>query len=99
MLRGGCGGLSEAPRHRRGAHRGVMIRCRGGMDGSMRTRARFFGVVGTSLFLLATVLAACAAPTVATTNANNGSGINVFKTPNPNDASPTPTFPPFTVGA
>lgn len=54
--------------------------------------------MGTLLFLIAAILAACAAPTVAgTTSTDNG--INVFRTPNPNDASPTPTFPPFTVGA
>ncbi len=65
----------------------------------MRTRARQFGLVGTLLFLLATILAACAAPTVVPSTSSNNGNINVFRTPNPNDASPTPTFPPFTVGA
>ena len=64
----------------------------------MRTHGRRFGLLGTLLFLLAVILAACAAPTVAGTT-TTGSGINVFRTPNPNDVSPTPTFPPFTVGA
>jgi hypothetical protein len=65
----------------------------------MRTHARTFGLVGTLLFLLTVILAACAAPSVPVNTTSDNGGINVFRTPNPRDASPTPTFPPFTVGA
>lgn len=66
----------------------------------MRTHARRYGLMGTVLFLLVSILAACAAPSVPTNSpSDNGNGVNVFRTPNPNDASPTPTFPPYTVGA
>ncbi len=88
------------PRDRIGApHMGALDRGGGGVDESMRTHARMFGLLGTVLFLVATILAACAAPTVAVNSSTNGGGPNVFRTPNPNDTSPTPTFPPFTVGA
>ena len=64
----------------------------------MRTHTRQLGLFGTLLFLTAVVLAACAAPSVPV-NTTTGNGGNGFRTPNPNAASPTPTFPPYTVGA
>lgn len=48
--------------------------------------------------VIAVALVACQAPT-SPVSSSNDNGVNTFHTPNPNLASPSPTFPPFTVGA
>jgi hypothetical protein len=50
-----------------------------------------------TLCVLAVALVACdSSPVVGASNSN---GVPGFKTPNPGLFTPTPTFPPFTVGA
>jgi hypothetical protein len=66
----------------------------------MHTQARRFALLAAALLLLSVVLVACATPAAPAAPAgNNTGGVNIFHTPNPNAASPTPTFPPFTIGA
>jgi hypothetical protein len=65
----------------------------------MRTQARRLALVAAALLALSALLAACATPSAPTIAPQSGGQINVFRTPNPANASPTPTFPPFTVGA
>ena len=64
----------------------------------MQREARRLTLLAAALLLAALLLAACSTPSAPLPSSSNG-GINVFRTPNPNAASPTPTFPPFTVGA
>jgi hypothetical protein len=66
----------------------------------MQREARRITLLAAAMLLTAALLAACSAPSAPLpSSSNGGGGINVFRTPNPNAASPTPTFPPFTVGA
>lgn len=65
----------------------------------MHTQARRFALLAAALLLLSVMLVACATPTAPAAPAGGNTGINVFRTPNPKAASPTPTFPPFTIGA
>ncbi len=68
----------------------------------IRVQARRLGLLFTSLFLIGIAVVACAAPAAPATSSssNNGNNANnVFHTPDPNQQSPTPTFPGFTVGA
>jgi len=55
-------------------------------------------IAGVTLCVLAIALVACDSSPVP--GASNGNGVVPgFKTPNPGLFTPTPTFPPFTVGA
>src|SRR5262245_37765664 len=65
----------------------------------MHTQARRCALLAAALLLLSVLLVACATPTAPAAPAGGNTGINVFRTPNPKAASPTPTFPPFTIGA
>ncbi len=51
-----------------------------------------------ALSVVAVALVACQAPT-APVQASNSTGVTGFRTPIPGGGSPTPTFPPFTMGA
>jgi len=65
----------------------------------MHTQARRFALLAAALLLLSVMLVACAAPAAPAAPAGNNTGVNVFRTPNPKAASPTPTLPPFWIGA
>jgi hypothetical protein len=52
-----------------------------------------------ALCIISVALAACQTSSESSAAPADSSGANVFHTPNPSLASPTPTFPPFTVGA
>src|SRR5258708_18824787 len=69
----------------------------------MSAHAKPVALMVAGLSILSTALVACQAPGSAVTagpqGGNGGNGVNVFRTPNSSLASPTPTFPPFTVGA
>lgn len=64
----------------------------------MSARPKRLALLTITFGVIAVALVACQAPTSPVSSANNN-GVNVFHTPNPNLASPSPTFPPFTVGA
>lgn len=51
-----------------------------------------------ALSVIAVSLVACQAPTTPVQTSNNA-GVTGFHTPIPGGGSPTPTFPPFTMGA
>ena len=65
----------------------------------MHMQARRFALLAAALLLLSVILVACATPTAPAAPAGGNTGVNVFRTPNPKAVSPTPTFPPFTIGA
>jgi hypothetical protein len=66
----------------------------------MSAHAKRFGLMVAALSILSIALVACQAPgSAVTAGPQGGNGVNVFRTPNSSLASPTPTFPPFTVGA
>ncbi len=63
----------------------------------MRTHARRFALLVTAVTILVTSLAACSAAGAAPSN--NGPSDIVFSTPDTSQYTPTPQFPPFTIGA
>lgn len=65
----------------------------------MSSRAKRFALLLIGLGLLAMSLVACAASASPNTNGSSDSGVGGFKTPNPGLFTPTPAFPPFTIGA
>ena len=66
----------------------------------MRLNAQRLGLLFASFLLLAVALVACATPqSPTTTGSGSGDSGNVFQTPAASLNSPTPAFPPFTVGA
>jgi hypothetical protein len=66
----------------------------------MSAHAKRFALMVAALIILSIALVACQAPgTAVTAGPQSGNGVNVFRTPNSSLTSPTPTFPPFTVGA
>jgi hypothetical protein len=60
-----------------------------------------FALLVAALVVVSVAFVACQAtpPTPSVGASADSSGANVFRTPNPSLASPTPTFPPFTIGA
>lgn len=64
----------------------------------MSARPKRLALLTITFGVIAVALVACQAPTSPVSSSSNN-GVNVFHTPNPNLASPSPTFPPFTVGA
>lgn len=64
----------------------------------MSARPKRLALLTVIFGVIAVALVACQAPTSPVSSANSGD-VNQFHTPNPNLASPSPTFPPFTVGA
>lgn len=66
----------------------------------MSANAKRFALMVAALSIISVALASCQAPASPVTPASSSnSGVNVFRTPNTSLASPSPTFPPFTVGA
>jgi hypothetical protein len=63
----------------------------------MRTQPRCLALFVLAATLLATALAACSAAGAAPLN--NGPNSFVFSTPDTSQYTPTPQFPPFTIGA
>ena len=63
----------------------------------MRTHARRFALLVMAVTILAASLAACSA--AGGNQPSNGSGNIVFSTPDTSQYTPTPQFPPFTIGA
>jgi len=62
--------------------------------------AKRFGLLTVVLCLLGISLVACSSSdSPVAVGSSDNSGISGFKTPNANLWTPTPTFPPFTVGA
>jgi uncharacterized membrane protein YgcG len=65
----------------------------------MRLNAQRLGLLFAAGLLITVAVVACATPQTPTPSSYNSSNSNnVFHTPNPSLNSPTPTFPPFTVG-
>jgi hypothetical protein len=62
------------------------------------TRAGRGAVLGAALTILSVALVACSAAAVPNPISNNTANYT-FTTPNPAAFTPTPTFPPFTIGA
>ncbi len=65
----------------------------------MAAPAKRFALLAVALCMASMALAACQAAPSSSAAPADSSGANVFRTPNPSLASPTPTFPPFTIGA
>jgi hypothetical protein len=65
----------------------------------MRTPARHLALLVTAATMLATSLAACAAAGGGIGPSSNGSNAITFTTPDTSQFTPTPGFPPFTIGA
>jgi len=66
---------------------------------NMRLNAQRLGLLFAAGFLVTVAVVACATPQTPTPSSYSSSNSNnVFHTPNPSLSSPTPTFPPFTVG-
>lgn len=64
----------------------------------MSAQVKRFALLLVALSVIAVALVACQAPTTPVTTSNNTS-VTGFHTPIPGGGSPTPTFPPFTMGA
>lgn len=64
----------------------------------MSARPKRLALLAIIFGVIAVALVACQAPTSPVSSGNNN-GVNVFHTPNAHLATPSPTFPPFTVGA
>ncbi|WIG57705.1 MAG: hypothetical protein OJF49_000450 [Ktedonobacterales bacterium] len=64
----------------------------------MSLQAKRFALLMVALSIIAVALVACQTPTAPTQNNSNNGGVNVFHTPNPALQTPTPAFPPFTIG-
>lgn len=65
----------------------------------MSQQAKRFGLMMIAVSLISIVLVACQSPSAPTGAQQGPGGVNVFHTPNPALDTPTPTFPPFTIGA
>lgn len=66
---------------------------------SIGVRAQRFALLFMAMSVLSVTLVACQiSGATGGSGTDNGAGLN-FTTPNPAKQSPTPTFPPFTVGA
>ncbi|HEU5330115.1 MAG TPA: hypothetical protein VFU78_18645 [Thermomicrobiales bacterium] len=65
----------------------------------MSQQAKRFGLMMVAVSLISVVLVACQSPSTPTGTQQGPGGVNVFHTPNPALDTPTPTFPPFTIGA
>jgi hypothetical protein len=67
----------------------------------MTAPAKRFALFVLALSIIAVIFVACASPSASlpTGNGNNNGGVTGFHTPAPNNGQPTPTFPPFTIGA
>ena len=66
---------------------------------SIGVHARRFALLFIAMSVLSVTLVACQVSGASVGGGSNtGSGLN-FTTPNPSKLSPTPTFPPFTIGA
>lgn len=63
----------------------------------MSTHAKRFALLIVALSVVAVALVACQTPAATGTTQGQTGGVNVFHTPTP--PAPTPTFPPFTIGA
>lgn len=78
---------------------GAVGRMHGGSINTMGVQARRFAIMVVALSVLAVGLAACqAAPVTPTGGSASGNTLTINTTPAAN-VSPTPTFPPFTIGA
>lgn len=64
----------------------------------MSAQVKRFALLAAALSVIAVALVACQAPTTPIQSSNN-TGVTGFHTPIPGGGSPTPTFPPFTMGA
>lgn len=64
----------------------------------MSAQIKRFALLVVALSVIAVALVACQTPTTPIQSSNN-SGVTGFHTPIPGGGSPTPTFPPFTMGA
>lgn len=64
----------------------------------MSAQVKRFALLMVALSVVAVALVACQAPTTPIQTSNN-TGVTGFHTPIPGGGSPTPTFPPFTMGA
>lgn len=64
----------------------------------MSAQVKRFAMLVVALSVIAVALVACQAPTTPVSTSNNN-GVTGFHTPIPGGGSPTPTFPPFTMGA
>jgi hypothetical protein len=66
----------------------------------MSQQAKRFALMIVAVSLISVVLVACQTPSTPTVSQpGSGGGVNVFHTPNAALDTPTPTFPPFTIGA
>jgi hypothetical protein len=66
----------------------------------MSDQAKRFALLVMALSVLAVLLVACGSSGPADYSSSGGGGVlDGFKTPNPALWTPTPTFPPFTIGA
>lgn len=78
---------------------GAVGRLHGGSINNMGVQARRFAIAVVALSVLSVALVACQ-PTPITTTGGSASGNSLLLiTPGASAASPTPTFPPFTIGA
>lgn len=64
----------------------------------MSAQVKRFALLVAALSVIAVALVACQTPTTPIQSSNN-TGVTGFHTPIPGGGSPTPTFPPFTMGA
>ncbi len=80
------------------AWRGEFGRLHGGSISNMGVQARRLAILLVALSVLSVALVACQAPAVTGGGGGGGAGFTLV-TPSANAASPTPTFPPFTIGA
>lgn len=64
----------------------------------MGLQARRFGIMAVALCVLSVALVACQAPAVPGSSGGSATGASLSLV-TPPAASPTPTFPPFTIGA
>jgi len=65
----------------------------------MSQQAKRFTLMLVAVSLISVVLVACQTPSTPTVAQGGPGGVNVFHTPNAALDTPTPTFPPFTIGA
>jgi hypothetical protein len=65
----------------------------------MAASAKRYILMTMALFVMLVALVACQTTTPGSGASADSSGANVFRTPNTSLTSPTPTFPPFTIGA
>lgn len=70
-----------------------------GLSVSIGENARRFAILLVALSSLSVTLVACQVTGTSSTSGGDTGATFSFTTPNPKSLTPTPTFPPFTVGA